>query len=276
MIDKQAIEALQQSQAITAANEVTTKFAAYGLPAMLPSDFTEHDLEKYMSVRRRARGNMQTTSIGAFADYTKAHAEAGCTAFVNAQKFSATAVLNLGTPCEPGHADNTATLTPEKTAAYAALTGITGRGITQQTAAEFLEDWVDYIQCYVDTDDESVEVQNRKAIGAIRRITIEALRKVESEVQSLSATQSAFESIAASSKDAIPTLIYFNCQPYADLAERLFVLRLGIVTGDKAPHIVLRIIKDEQHREEMATELCGLLAEQIDATTVIGTYQRHN
>ncbi len=273
MITKEAIEALQQSQAITAANAVP---AYGGTPIMLPSDFTEHDLEKYMPDRRRARGNMQTTSISDFADYTNEHAETGCTAFVNAQKFTATAVLNLGTPAKPGHADNTATLTPEKTAAYAALTGITGRGITQQAAAEFLEDWIDHIECYVDTGSESATVQNRKAIGAIRRITIEALRKVESEVQSLSATQSAFESIAASSKDAIPTLIYFNCQPYAELAERLFVLRLGIVTGDKAPHIVLRIIKEEQHREEMAAELCQILAGKVEAGTIIGSYQRGN
>jgi uncharacterized protein YfdQ (DUF2303 family) len=110
----------------------------------------------------------------------------------------------------------------------------------------------------------------------VRRITIESLRKQESEEQSLSATRSALESVTASSKEPLPTTIFFKCQPYAELSERLFVLRLGITTGDKAPSIVLRMVKPEEHAERMSEELASLLSAGLSAEkafpVVIGTY----
>lgn len=106
------------------------------------SDFEQHDIEAFMPERIRARGTMQTPFVRDFAAYATQHADAGTTVFVDAQEMAATAVLNLGGPDAPGHADNKAKLTPIKTAAYKALLGITGRPITQQDAAEFFEDWV--------------------------------------------------------------------------------------------------------------------------------------
>jgi uncharacterized protein YfdQ (DUF2303 family) len=98
-----------------------------------------------------------------------------------------------------------------------------------------------------------------KAIAALRKLSIESMRKLESSEQSLSASKSAFESIQATSTDPIPTMIYFTCKPYADLDERQFVLRLGVMTGGDKPTITLRIIKEEEHAEQMAAELAELI-----------------
>lgn len=275
MFDKSAIEALQFAASIT--NAHTALDAAlldrHAAPVVaLPSDFKLHELEDHLPGRSRARGAMETTSLESFANYIRQHAGAGCTVFVDAVNMRARAVLNLGTSLAPGHADDVATLKPEKTAPYTALLQATTSGISQKAAAEFLEDWSGEVECFNDAG----LIAPKLAIGAIRRISIEGARKVESEVQNLSATQSAFESVIATSKDPIPTLIYFTCQPYADLPGRAFVMRLGITTGDKDPRIVLRIIKDEEHREEMAAELCERITELIGdaAQTVIGTYTR--
>ena len=62
--------------------------------------------------------------------------------------------------------------------------------------------------------------------------------------------------------------------PYAGLQERTFSLRLSVLTGDRAPSIVLRVIKQEEHIEQMAEELAGLVrgALKDTAPVVIGAF----
>lgn len=270
MITVEAIQALQQSAAIESAN---VEIPVRGLAA-LPTDFQIHDLERHLDTRRRARGTFATPFVESFCTYAKAHAELGATVFVDPRDIGATAILNMGTPENPGQTDNQARLALSKTAPYQALTTIAnGHGNTQRNVAEFLEDWQHLIQCFA----EDAEVKPHQAIQAVRRITIESLHKLESEEKSLSATRSALESVTASSREPIPTLVYFRCKPFAELAERTFVLRLGVLTGDKAPAISLRIVKPEEHAEAMCDELASKLRDGLAGDQplpiVVGTYQ---
>lgn len=272
MFDKDAIQELQVGSAIVQASDALHR--AFGTDAIvaLPENFTERDLEKYLPRRRRARGLMTTDNLASFADYTKAHAEDGASVFVDAEHMKAVAVLNLGTPKVPLHADNRAVLALKRTAAFSALLTVanSGRGMTQTVASEFLEDWPDHIQCF----NSDGEISPPKAIAALRKLTIEALRKLESSEQSLSASRSAFESVQATSSDPIPTTIYFKCVPYQDLAERLFVLRLGVLTGGDKPSISFRIVKAELHNEEMAQELAQLVSDALSGSfpVMLGEY----
>lgn len=257
MFDADAIAALTEAQSITAAEEAIGNIGAEAIAA-LPSDFKLHDMEPYLPHRRRARGTMTTNTLSAFAAYVGAHNDNG-SVFVKAEDMAATAVLNMGNPNNPGHCDNLAVLQLRKTAAYAALTRVIDRPQTQQVIAEFFEDWVGAATFF----NENVMVPDRMAVAAIRRLTIEAINRRESAVQSLSADRTEFESVTAKSADTIPTLIYFDCKPYAELASRTFMLRLGILTGGKDPQIVLRVIKEEEHAEEMATEFAGLVKDAL-------------
>lgn len=273
MFDKEAITALQEGASIEAASRaielaIDTKEAVIALP----EHFKHHDLEDFKPLRRRARGTMITRFIAPFAHYAQEHAEEGATVFVNPETLAATAVLNLGTPAAPGHTDNRAVLELHRTAAYTALLGAINKPISQTTAAEFLEDWAEHVQCFNDDG----EIKPKLAIAAVRKITIESARKVESEEQNLGATRSAFESVQASSKDPLPTLIYFKTLPYADLAERTFVLRLGILTSEKAPSIVLRPMKIELHAEQMAEELSQKIGDALrgELPVMVGTYKK--
>lgn len=267
MIDKDAIEALQLSEAITAANNnVGASFVA-----ALPEGFRLHDLEKHQTNRRRAIGVMKTNALPDFATYVEAHAEIGATVFVNAQAMSATAVLNLGVPEEPGQADNLAVLEARRTAAFSALQHIAnGQPRSQQEIAEFLEDWPSMVSCF---NDEGI-IPNPKAIAAVRKVTIEAMRKMENTEKQHAASRSAFESVQATSTEPLPTLVYFETVPYHGLASRLFVLRLGVRTSGDKPTITLRVQNLEQHEEEMANELAELVSATVKTTAVLlGTYQ---
>lgn len=273
MFDKEAIEALSESEAISQADiALQTSITKRGAVA-LPEHFKVHDLEPYMELRRRARGVMSTDSVMAFAQYAKANVSEGARVFVDADSMTAKAVLNLGTVDKPGHADNVATVTLKKTAAYEALLAhANGRGMTQTSAAEFLEGWPDQIACFKDNDG----VTGKQAIAAIRKLTIESMKKLESNEQSLAASKSTFESVQATSADPIPTHIYFKCEPYSGLPERLFVLRFGVLTGSGKPAVVLRIVKKEQHDEEMAMAFADRVTKALNeiVPVTIGKYSR--
>lgn len=265
MIDREAIEALQASAAIDSAASAVSRSTDNQHIVMLPSDFTQHDLEKFQPTRRRARGTMSTPVLASFAAYAKAHAEDGATVFVNPGDATATALLNLGNPEKPGHADNRARFATEKTAAYQALLAIANGAVRKQSdIAEFLEDWPDLVQCF----NAEGAIANPRAIAAIRKLSIEAIRKIESEEQSLSASRSAFESVAATSKEPLPTTIYFTCQPYTDLEARTFVMRLAVLTGNDKPAISLRIVKQEEHQQEMAREIAEKVTAAFDGADI--------
>ena len=270
MFDKEAIEALQYGGGIQEASSAVIEAYTSHKLVSLPNHFTLHDLEKFMPNRRRARGMMETSSIQDFALYVTRNAEAGATVFVSGKSMVANAVLNLGTPGTPGHADNRAQIKPDTTAAYAALRAVAqGQALDQTQVAEFLEDWAPHISCFKDEG----EVTLKHAIAAVRNITIEGLRKVEASEQQLSASKSTFEAVTASSKDPLPTTIYFRCEPYQGFENRLFVMRLGIRTSDK-PAITLRIVNVELHEEQMAQELADKVRAAVDdaCPVLIGDY----
>lgn len=273
MFDKDTLTALQEGASIRMAQAALEESKITKETVALPSDYRLHDLENYLPNRRRARGAMTTSSLLSFAAYSKEHLEEGATVFVDKDGMSATAVLNLGTPERPGHADNNAVIKLDKTAAYKALTAIAnGVGRSQKEVAEFLEDWSGLIRCF----NEDGEIKNSQAIASVRKITIDSMRKLESEEQSLGASKSAFESVQASSKEPLPTIIELNCVPYSDLENRSFVLRLGVLTGEATPKVNLRIIKAEQASEEMAEEFSARISDAFDGSlpVVLGTYSR--
>ena len=270
------ITALKLNQAITAADMAIGASVGQMKPALvaLPEDFRLHDLEHILPHRRRARGTMATAYVAPFAEYALAYKQPGAAVFVDAAEMRARAVLDLGTHEHPGHADNTAELKPTKTAAFDALMQINGRARTQQELAEFIEDWSGLAPMLFLKGADDVPLS--RALAAVRRITIESARKVESEEQQLSATRTAFESVQATSADPIPTQIYFTTKPYADLEERTFVLRLSILTSDKAPLLVLRIQNLEAHTEAMGKELAALVHDAIkgEMPVLLGSYRK--
>lgn len=213
---------------------------------------------------------MTTSVVADFAAYFNTHGENGAAVFIDQDAMRAVGVLNLGEPGEPGHADNQAVLSPKKTAAYTALLQIaTGQARTQQAVAEFLEDWAPQIECF----HEGATISNPQAIAAVRKITIEGMRKVESQEKQLGAAKSTFEQVQASSgTDPLPTHIYFKTVPFHCLSERTFLLRLGVLTTDK-PAVTLRVVNAEQHAEDMATELAQLVRKALpDANAMVGAY----
>jgi uncharacterized protein YfdQ (DUF2303 family) len=242
----------------------------------LPNDFAVHDLEKMLANRRRQRATVNTTSLAGFQSYVEAQHEEGAMVFVDPIKMQATAVLNAGTPEAPGHADHVCVFSPPKTAAWAALSGILGQRLNQRTLAEFFEDWAPHISAW--SQPGGLQLDLPKAIAAIRKVTIESVRKAETEQSQLSQSASTFESVSAQSSLPLPRWTVFTCTPYADTtAARRFELRLSIITSEKEPMLTLRLAKAEQHAEEMGRDLLSLCHEVTQGHSllcVLGTYTK--
>lgn len=278
MFTKDAIDQISQAAQIRAANEaVAEAFDRHDTQVALPQGFALHDLERFARTRRHQRGSMRTISLQAFQHYISLHAEEGTAVFVDAKAMTATAVLNLGNPQEPGHADHVAQYVAQPTAAFTALQAVAGgRALTQQALAEWMEDWADIITCgRGDTD----AIPTKQAIAAVRKITIEEQRKLETERSDLGASQSTFERIQASSADnPLPSWLDGNTVAYADLAPRTFRLRLAVLTDGKAPQLTLRVQKAEQHTQDLAQELTSLVSTTLDdmVPAMVGTFTAGN
>lgn len=273
MLDESAVKALTKAEAVTATATAIQSAITIGRSfAAVPNDFEVKDFEGFQPTRRRARGSMTTSVLADFAAYVANSAEAGASVFIDKDRMKATAVLNLGTPERPGHADNLAIVALEKSAAFAAVLAIAnGQPRKQTDVAEFLEDWAPFVTCRGDD-----VIGTGQAAAAVRNITIESAKKVTSSEQQLGTSKSAFESVQASSADNLPTVIEFLCEPpYFGLSARTLTLRLSILATDK-PMVVLRVVKLEEHQEGMAGEFAELTRAALGSTLPvgIGTYQR--
>lgn len=269
MFDTATLRELQNADLARETNQALDAIAsAAALKATgcaLPQNFRVEDLEQYAPVRRRARGSMKTSDIESFQTYV--HAIVGAPtarddedarAFVDDESMRAVTVLDFGQPTTPGHCDNLAILTAKTTAEYNALAAIRDQPKSQRDIAEFLEDWSPNITCF--GGEEGIELGVGNAASAVRRLTIEAARKQEHVDQSLSASRSTFESVTASSSLGLPNTITFRCVPYLGLGERDFALRLSVRLSDDKPTLVLRSIKLDAVKQEMAAEFAGLVA----------------
>jgi uncharacterized protein YfdQ (DUF2303 family) len=250
--------------------------------AVLPSGYGMHNLEAFHPERFRFRGAMTTTDIDSFVSYVNKRGAGD--AFIDPQAFTATVFFNLGGPSNPGHADWTAKLALQQTAAYQAMISANGDTFDQRELVDFFEDWAPIVSAWrtvpaapgdLDGAGETETISVPKLISAIRRIKIKAGSETKTEVQQYAASQSSLEQISAESDDGLPDVIRFRCAPYHGLPERDFDLRLSILTSGREPALKLRIVSMEAAKEAMLDDFESLLRSQLAEAvqTVIGTFK---
>lgn len=259
MITTEAIEALQKAEAIECASAALSNVHLTHSSLALPADFTVHDLEKFMPVRRRMRGTHATWCLDAFAEYVRQHNDDGMV-FVG-DNLSATAVLNLGNNEHPGHTDHRAELTLKIQQPYAALLDLAKRGaVSQREFAEFLEDW----HTHITLQSNGNEMALNTGIAAVRKLTVAQSKKAEHTTQALSQSRSTFEQIEATSDNPLPTLMVFTCQPYHPLQTYSMAGRISVLTqGADTVALKLNLICHDEKRDQMAAELADLVREKL-------------
>lgn len=271
MLNKEALQHIE-SQAILANGIPETDVPV----AVLPDTASIKSLEQFQNRRSRFRGALKTTSLADFCEYVKIQAASGSTAgFVDKEGMRCEVIFNLGTKDEPGHGDHRATLSLKPTAAYSALIEAAKQSrFTQKELAEFMEDWHEFISA----KDGVEEMATAAAIAAVRNITIKAASESTHTEHSFGAARSAMDVIEASSQDKLPTELHFKANPYDDLDEQTFVLRVSAMAGENKPVLSVRWVSEGQQREDIAREFKEVLSSKIgsDTSLTIGTFALSN
>ncbi|MEO5811580.1 MAG: DUF2303 family protein [Rhodanobacter sp.] len=277
-MDSTAVDRIAQLGVEAAnANILNTRTSAVILTARDGSQ-TITSLEHLESGRARYRGKFATPYLQAFADYVVRNRENDSTGpqpqgFINTDTMQATVFFNLGDREDPGHADYTANLKLQQTAAFTALNRHTGTTLDQRGLHDFIEDWRDNIAVlYNGAADTSKPLS--AALAAIRDISIDTARSINSVERDMGATRSAMESVDAKSKHTLPSGFQFRCVPYDGLQERTFNLRLGVNTGSDKLSLVLRIQQAEATTEAIAKDFADRLGALLGtaSTLTLGTF----
>jgi uncharacterized protein YfdQ (DUF2303 family) len=262
MFDRDTLLELQKSelnkQLSSHFENTVNSFQVTGVPKLLvPDNFRFIDIESALDNRTRFRGCFGTEDITSFVDYVSQYVGEETPLYPNAQVFiddysmAAKAILNVGDLVIPGHCDHTATLRIPKTAAYKALLTACERRSGQQELSDFIEDWKDRIT----VDGISGEQMNLAvAINAVRTVTVERVREIESSIDQFENSASVSEREAAKNKKDLPAYINFTCVPFSGLSEVTFKIRVSMLTGDARIAFCLRIVGEEEHNEKISDE----------------------
>ena len=266
MMDKSAIQHIQDTAVIPALIEHINDLPVLSPLVAAPESVTLHDLEKHMPLASRFRLEYTTTSMDDFIEYNTLHDIKGATCFVDAETMRAKSIFDLGTVTEPGHKENKAILRLKKLAAFAAICDANGMAMSQKQAAELIEDWADNCTSIVTKGGDDMEP--RSAATALCDLTIEKAREVNSVVSDFGASMSAMERIEAKNQESIPATMIFTTPPYNGLSELDIEVRIGLLTTEDKPKIVLRILRLEKLQEDIAEEFKEKLSSAFDGISI--------
>ncbi len=261
-ISKEAIQHLEKTALLSDVNSELTTVDTVSNLLVVPHDFEVKNLEQYMEFRDSYRMSFKTKSIDDFAVYSEEYDKEGAKCFVDSDKMAAGIIFDLGTEDQPEHMRHTAKLQLDKTSAFKRLLAFAGNGLThyQKDAANFIEDWKDFI--VVSTSAGEV-MKNAQAANAINSMTIESARSITSDVDDFSEHLSATERVEVKGKAQMPAILDFTCVPYNGLDARKFQVRLSVLTGGSKPEISFRIIQLEKHEEDIVEEFKTILVNKF-------------
>lgn len=248
-MDNTAIQQIQKSsgipELIDSLNRIGTEVPLF----LAPEDFKLTSLERYMENRANYRLAYKTISLSAFIKYCNINGNGTATCFVDSERMLATAIFDLGTEELPGHQRHTATVTLRKTAPYKALIDTCNVRLSQKEAAEFIEDWSDYIKI---NNESGKEISSKEASRSFRTMTIEAIRELRTHSGDFNHSQTAMEKIEANKLGDLPAEIIFDCEPYLDFTPVKFKVRVSVLTAAQSPQITFKIVRHEATQEELA------------------------
>jgi len=247
------------------------------VPAILIPDGYSLKSTEYLQARpARFRGNFNTYSITAFADYVKKHARPGESAgFIDQNAMSAQVIFDLGNVEYPGHCNHTARLELVPSPPFQAADKINGAKLNQKDMIEWLEDWVPHITT-IGRDGDLLPLP--AAIDAIRRMRIETKGARENEVGDFNAKRSALEEIEAKSAGQLPGFVHFTCIPYDCIDAIIIRMRLSVLTdaNDDTPSFRLRWVEQEKQADRITESFREVLTDAIrdDVPLTRGTFSQ--
>lgn len=240
----------------------------------LPKDYSLIDLERYRDGRRRFRGAFTTSALADFVTYVKrSGAKVKPQGFISPDDPAATVYFNMhNDDGSVGHADWTAALALDKTAAYGALLQIQGCALTQRQLTDWIEDWQANVVALAGDD---TPITLPRAVAAIAKLDIKSTKQSGHADGHFAASRSTLEEVEAKLTESMPHKLLFECEPFHGLRARTFELRVAILTNHDEPRLILRILSKEAVQEDIIREFKSLLLQELGETAdmTIGAFK---
>ena len=236
---------------------------------ILPVGFDIKRTEYLNEERDQFRGSFKTHRIEDFALYANAQ-KGKPPVFIDHDNMTARAIFDMGDIEHPLHCKHSACVRMKQTPEYSHLIcAVLDSVMSQMEFAEFLEDYNAILQC---ADSIGDPMPIKKAIAAVRRVTVEHKAKQESEVQSYSTKQSAMEQIEAKSGDnQLPAYVVLEAPLFYGLSTYPIKMRVSLLprTG---PTFKLRAINHDKVLETCAEEFrAKIVASVVSDDVYIGS-----
>jgi len=266
-MDKTAIEAIQTlAHAQLINTELGRNENAQSIQMALPNGYTVIDTEQYEKCPNRFRGQFTTHLISDFVDYTNSNGSANTGIFVNTDKSTATAVINMGSSSAPEWGDHKASLTLKKTPEFAKLLANIDTKLDQLAFIDLVED---YPECFsfIDGTDDTKMMALPTAIAAIRKLTVSQASETTIEASDFAANLSSTDKIEFKAQGNTPPKgFFFICHPYEGLSEVRFEGRLRAISDGKEVKLKYRILALDRIIDDIGVEFKEHLKANIIAT----------
>lgn len=241
--------------------------------ALVPANMTVTDLEHLLPAPTRKRCTVRTNSLSDFLAYCAHSLRGGYTAFDHgnpyvfveeAPNIQALAVLDFGTPAEPGWGLHRALWTPTDSPPMQALRRLLGKALTQEALTDYIDDWGDFL-AFERAD--GTPVPTAAARGAIADMTAETVRAMRSKTGDFERERSALEKLTVS--PTVPARMVLTCAPWAGFAARPLQVRISASESSSTIALRLALVAWGLHEAALLEELHARLAESGTQMTVI-------
>ncbi len=261
---------------LTADSSLLKKALINGQTVLVNPNAKILSLEQFEQGRHRKRGTFITQDFDSFGDYIEGNtAYEDVRVFINKDQMQAVAVLNFYEDgFEQGHLDHKALLDAAPTVMFKKLLWMHEMGrCKQKVFAEFLEDWGHKV---VARDADGNEIENAKAINAVRSMRIDESAQTESHAGNYRETRSRLESVEAKSMDgALPTYFTVDDECYHGIPPRNLKLRFSINNDDGQPVFKLEVIGLQVVQDDLAKQFSEIIKAGFEGevAVVIGQFK---
>lgn len=267
-MDQTAIQQINNQATAKALNEQlkSTGFIA------VPNDHNITDTDLLCGTRRFFEGSYQTDSLTSFKAYCNDNKQPGSELFIDKQFMRAESIIDLYKDNDtPAIGNHKATFRAEATPEYAAIKKLCESIFSQKHLAEFAEEWGDTFN-FIDSNNETIEL--KKAINAIRTMSVNQTSSSENTVSDMSASKSRTAHIEAKGREITVAGFTGNIKFYNDLSPQDVTVKLSIHTNGDDIKLSARALNIDRIKETLANELCSEIENDVEIKTYIGEFSR--
>lgn len=231
-------------------------------PILLPEGYTLFSVEKYQLKPSQFRGAYTTSSFMDFLDYVHNNKDADSKVFIDPDKYTATAILDIGNVKDPKWGKHVAKLSLKKTAEFSAITDKARMQFNQIEFVDFIEDFSENI---------IFEGGLSQAILAVRNMSVSTKSEKDSTVGDFKSTASKYDEIEVKSKgNVLPEGFTFSCVPFVGFEPITIDCRLRAVTNGDKVSLVYRIMRQEMIFKDISEKFKDALEESLGDGVYLG------